>query len=139
VKLDFDNTPLDLVEYWAKRACNWFKLEGGVILKSSNRSYHVVFNRVVSWDRNMHILCWVALESHNDALLRYELLQGIKESSTLRIGPKGGKSPPRVVYRWGKQDMQIRKYLNERKKINKLLKSLRICPLLSFQFRLENS
>jgi hypothetical protein len=27
------------------------------------RSYHVVFNMAVSWDRNLHIVYWVAVES----------------------------------------------------------------------------
>jgi hypothetical protein len=128
VKLDFDNTPLWLVVYWSMRACLWFKLEGGVILRSSKGSYHVVFNRAVSWDRNLHIVCWVALESQNKSLNKYALMQGIKESSTLRVGPKGEKPRPRIVYRWGKQDGQIKKYLRERREIYKILKSLRVCP-----------
>jgi hypothetical protein len=35
-------------------------------------------------------------------------MQGIKESSTLRVGLKGGKPSLRMVYRWGKQDGQIK-------------------------------
>jgi hypothetical protein len=111
-----------------------FKLEGGVILKSSKGSYHVVFNRAVSWDRNLHILCWVAVESQSKALIRYALMQGIKESSTLRVGSKGNKPSPRVVYRWGEQEGQVRAYLAERKAIKKIAKSLRICPLFSYCF-----
>ena len=91
-----------------------FKLEGGVILKSSKGSYHVVFNRAVSWDRNLHILCWVAVESQSKALIRYALMQGIKESSTLRIGPKGDKPRPRIVGRFGNQDKEINEFLNYR-------------------------
>ena len=50
--------------------------------------YHVLFDRSVTWDRNMHIVAWVALESRNLKLQRYLIMQCIKESSTLRFSPK---------------------------------------------------
>jgi hypothetical protein len=125
VKLDFDNTPLWLVVYWSMRVCVWFKLEGGVILKSSKGSFHVIFNRPVSWSRNVHIMDWVGRLSKIESLMNYALMQGIKESSTLRIGPKGGKPSPRVVYRWGNQNGQVKAYLRERRAINKIAKYLR--------------
>jgi hypothetical protein len=59
-------------------------------------------------------------------------MQGIKESSTLRIGPKGGNPCPRVVYRWGEQDGQVKVFLRERREINKITKDLRYCPLIQF-------
>ena len=132
VKLDFDRTPLWLVVYWSMRACMWFKLEGGIILESSKGSYHVVFNRAVSWDRNMHIMCWVAMMSQIKPLIRYALMQGIKESSTLRVGPKGGKPSPRVAYRWGKQDGQVKVYLRERRKINKIAHASRCAHIIRY-------
>jgi hypothetical protein len=46
----------------------WFKLEGFIILKSSENNYHVVFNRRVSWPENMKIVAWVSLLSHNGML-----------------------------------------------------------------------
>jgi len=80
VKLDFDDTPLKIVKYCALRTMSWFKLEGFVIFKSSEKnypvqldgnivfklskkSYLVVFNRKVSWRKNVHIMAWVAIES----------------------------------------------------------------------------
>ena len=132
VKLDFDDTPLWLVVYCSMRACLWFKLEGGVILKSSKGSYHVIFNRPVSWSRNVHIMDWVGRLSKIESVRNYALMQGIKESSTLRVGPKGDKSTPRVAYRWGKQNGQVKAYLRERREINKITKFPRVCPLLSF-------
>lgn len=90
----------------------------GLGLKSSKCSYHVVFNRAVNWDRNMHIICWMALESQIKSLINYAIMQSIKESSTLRVGPKGSKSSPRVVYRWGKLDGRVKFYLmKERRSI----------------------
>jgi hypothetical protein len=124
VKLDFDKTSLWLVVYWSMRACVWFRLEGGIILESSKGSYHVVFNRAVSWDRNLHIVCWVAMMSQIKSLIRYALMQGIKESSTLRVGPKGEKPSPRVVYHWGEQRGQIKEYLKGRREINKIARNL---------------
>jgi len=63
VKLDFDDTPFKTVKYWAVRKCSWFKLEGFIILKSSESHYHVVSSLTVSWTENVHIIAWVAVES----------------------------------------------------------------------------
>ena len=91
VKLDFDDTPFKTVEYWAERACHWFKIESFIILKSSEDHYHVVFNRSVIWRKNIHIMSGVAIKSQIGKMKDYVLMQGIKESSTLRIEPKGEK------------------------------------------------
>lgn len=56
VKPDFDSTPFKEVKYWALRTMEWFKLEGFIILKSSESNYHVVFNRPVTWTENTHIV-----------------------------------------------------------------------------------
>jgi hypothetical protein len=114
IRLDFDNTSLDEVKYWAKRACNWHKLEGFIILRSSERHYHVVFDKTVTWATNMKVMCWVALESGNLNLQKYALMQGIKKTSTLRIGNKGKKKPPKIIFRYGTQDKQISGFLNNR-------------------------
>jgi len=124
VKLDFDDTPFKTVMYWAERACNWFKLEGFIILKSSKNHYHVVFNRRVIWRKNVHIMSWVAIESQIEKLKDYALMQGIKESSTLRIGPKGDKPFPRMVYRYGKQDGEIQNFLKKRKEITRTIERM---------------
>ena len=96
VKLDFDRVPLMLVKYWARRACNFFMLEGFMIFQSSEYSFHVVFNLPVSWEKNVEIMCWVAIESQLEKLRDYVLLQGRKRASTLRVGPKGEKPPPKI-------------------------------------------
>ncbi len=49
VKLDFDDTSFEIVKYWAKRVMRWFRLGGFVILKSSEKCYHVLFGSSVSW------------------------------------------------------------------------------------------
>lgn len=126
VKLDFDDTSFKTVKYWSSRACRFFKLEGFIILKSSRRSYHVIFNRPVNWDRNVHIMDWVARLSKIETLIKYSLMQGIKESSTLRVGPKYKNPSPRIVYRYGKQDKKIKEFLEMRKTIDHISKNLEI-------------
>lgn len=124
IRIDFDNTSLSEVKYWAKRACDWHKLEGYIILESSRRHYHVVFDKTVTWGTNVKVMCWIALESGNLNLQKYVLMQGIKKTSTLRIGNKGEKKPPRTVFRYGAQGRQVQKFLQTRKVILKTLKQL---------------
>ena len=124
VKLDFDNVPYSKVKYWALRTNRWFKLGGFVIFKSSKNNYHVVFNKKVTWERNIHIMDWVALESRYPKLKDYAIMQGIKESSTLRVSPKLEKPSPRIVFRFGKQDQQIKEYQKIRRIIKGIIKKL---------------
>jgi hypothetical protein len=150
VKLDFDETSFSSVKYWALRATKWFKLrgfvilkssekcyhvvfdrvvswfmkwfklKGFVILKSSNKSYHVVFDRKVSWTQNMRVVAWVALQTHNMSLRKWFLMQCIKGCSTLRVSPKREKPPPRIVYRYGKLDQNVKDFLKYREIIKKM-------------------
>jgi hypothetical protein len=124
VKLDFDDVSFKGVKYWAHRTMKWFRLGGFIIIKSSKNNYHVLFDRSVSWKRNLHIVAWVALESGNPKLQKYHLMQCIKESSTLRVSAKKEKPSPRVGFRYGKQDRQIRKFLQCSKRIKRICKQL---------------
>jgi hypothetical protein len=120
VKLDFDETSFSSVKYWALRTMKWFKLKGFIILKSSERCYHVVFDRAVFWKQNMRIVAWVALLSHNKGLAKWFLMQCIKGCSTLRVSSKREKPPPRIAYRHGKQDHNIKDFLRNRKIVKKM-------------------
>jgi hypothetical protein len=51
-------------------------------------------------------------------------MQDIKETNTLRIGSKGDKKPPRIVYRYGSQNNQIKWFLENRAFILQLEKDL---------------
>ena len=84
----------------------------------------VVFNRKVSWKKNVHIGAWFSLLSHNQGLLKWFLMQCIKESSTLRISPKKDKPSPRIVYRYGKQDRQILDFLQCRRLVKNIIRKL---------------
>lgn len=121
VKIDFDRT-FKTTEYWAFRALKRFRLRGFIILKSSEKHYHMVFDRRVSWTKNICIVGWVSVCSRNSKLKDWLAMQCIKGSSTLRVAPKGDKPSPRVVFRYGKQDNQIRKFLRYRKLIERIEK-----------------
>ena len=122
VKLDFDDVSFKVVKYWALRTMKWFKLRGFIILKSSKNHYHVLFDGSVTWKKNLHVMAWVCLESKNEGLKRWFLMQCIKESSTLRVSNKKGKASPRIVFRFGKQDNEIRTFLAWRKCIKSTAK-----------------
>ena len=79
----------------------------------------MVFNRRVDWAENMSIVAWVSLQSNNQNMLRYLRMQCIKKASTLRVGPKGEKPSPRIVYREGNEDTQIKEYLETRNFLKK--------------------
>lgn len=124
VMLDFDNTSFKWVKYWALRTMKWFKLEGFMILKSSENNYHVVFNRTVSWIENMRIVAWVSVETANPDMRKWFLMQCIKEESTLRISLKGNKPKPRIVLRRGRQNDQIKSFLHHRDLIKNIINKL---------------
>jgi hypothetical protein len=120
VKIDFDNKSFKTTKYWAFRTLKRFKLRGFIILKSSEEHYHMVFDRRVSWLKNMGIVGWVAVCSRNSKLKDWLAMQCIKGSSTLRVAPKGDKPSPRVVFRYGSQDHQIKNFLKYRKLIKRM-------------------
>lgn len=85
-------------------------------------NYLVIFDRKVSWNENVKIMNWVALESGNIALQSYVRMQCIKGSSTVRVSRKGSKPIPRIVFRYGSQNSMIKKFLETRSLILGFLK-----------------
>lgn len=78
----------------------------------------MIFDRPVKWETNVKIMNWAALESGNVNLQRYVRMQCIKGTSTARSSVKKGKREkpvPRIVFRFGEQDRQVRKFLETRK------------------------
>jgi hypothetical protein len=122
--LDFDNMTFKTVGYWARRAMRWFDLWGFIILKSSERNYHIVFDRPVSWSENMKVVAWVALLSQRRELQRWLMMQCIKMSSTLRVSNKRDKPSPRIVYREGLEENQIAGFLRYRRKIKDIMRNM---------------
>lgn len=136
VMLDFDDTPFKMVKKYARMAMNFHKLGGLIILKSSEKAYHVVYNRRVTWSENQRIVSWVSYvvcpwlrlsETSQRArtslnILLYQRMQAIKQSSALRTSHKGSKPSPRIVYREGEQDDRIASYLEKRRLLKKVSK-----------------
>ncbi len=125
VKLDFDDESLKTVKYWAFRATRWFRLRGFIILTSNKNHYHVVFDRKVSWEDNLSALGWFSVLSHNPKLKDYLVMQCVKRTSTLRVAPKDDKPAPRIVFRHGIQDNQIRIFLKYRTLIKRIQRSFK--------------
>jgi len=115
VKLDLDNMSFDRVEYWARATTKRFRLRGFMILKSSKNSYHVVFDKPVSWVKNVAIVAWVCLMTKHRRLTEWLIMQCIKQASTLRIAPKKQKPTPKIVYCRGTRNHGIASYLAYRK------------------------
>ena len=135
VKVDWDERFLCEVKRFCKIMVKRFPVLGGgfIILQSSVKtrkirndvfteiaysykspSYHTVFNGVVSKDELESILAWLCLFTKDWNLIIWFLLQLHKRTYTLRIGFKGKKKPPKIVYRYGNQDKQIAKFLENR-------------------------
>lgn len=119
VKLDLDNLPFQTVKHWAIWVIEQFDLEGALILKTSRNHYHAIFNRTVSWTENVRIMAFTCLASKIQSLNKWFLLQCIKRESTLRVSPKHSKPSPRIVYRQGNQNVEIRNYLRGRRYIKR--------------------
>jgi len=127
VKLDFDDSKsFKSVKYWALKTNEKFKLGGGIILKSSEDGYHVVFDCYVSWVKNLSIMAWVAILSKSVPMLRYLAMQCIKGASTLRVSPNSNqdKLAPRLVYRFGCQDHAVKDFLRYRRLIKRIYRSV---------------
>jgi len=127
VKLDLDNMPFKWVKYWSVKTLKQFRLRGLIILKSSASSYHVVFDRPVPWSKNVGIVAWVCLVTKHRRLTEWLVMQLIKKGSTLRVSSKKDKSPPRLIYRYGEQEQQVKDFLQFRK-LGKALARAEIDP-----------
>jgi len=124
VKLDLDEMSFRSARYWADLVLEKFGQNGYIILKSSEKHYHVVFDRYVSWEENLSIIGWVAILSKSVHLLRYLAMQCIKMSSALRVAPKGDKPSPRIVDKFGSQENAIKDFLRHRQLIKRIYRSV---------------
>ena len=124
VMLDLDEMSFKLVLYWAMFALEKFKLNGFIILKSSENCYHVVFDRYLPREETLSVMAWVAIISKSIPTLRYLAMQCIKMSNTLRVAPKRDKSSPIPVCRYGSQNHAIKDFLEYRQLIKKIYRSL---------------
>lgn len=104
--LDLDNTPYLITKRIANYLLKTHKLEGYIIIKSSEKNYHVVFNKYIrSWKKILQIVF------NQTKCARWGIWQAKKGELTLRISKKLGKNKPKIVYKYGKQDKLIAEYM----------------------------
>lgn len=116
--LDLDNTHLPEAKKIAQILLSQFKLEGFLILRSSQKSYHVIFNKPLTWRVALQVIFSAEpcrKRYHNR--LSWAEMQAKKGAATLRIGPKCRKKSPYSVFKVGKQDKEIKDYLKLKKKL----------------------
>jgi len=103
--LDLDNMKYKKALRIAETLLKRHKLEGFLLIRSSYKNYHVVFNRYLSWKTITKILFSLY------ECVRWAVFQ-IKEGQlTLRVSKKNGKDKPKIVGHIGKTDKLIKDYL----------------------------
>jgi len=105
VVLDLDNMKFKKAKWLAQKLCRQYKLEGYLLIKSSEKNYHVVFNRYLTWKTITKIIF-----SQYEAL-RWAVFQMPHGYLTLRISRKNGKNKPKILLKIGKTDKLIKDYL----------------------------
>ena len=105
VLLDLDNMTFRKAKWIAETILKKYRLQGFLLVKSSEKSYHVVFNRYLSWKKITEVL----FSMHE--CVRYAVQQMQNGHLTLRISPKNGRNKPKILMEVGKQDKLIKEYL----------------------------
>jgi hypothetical protein len=124
--LDLDNATLGETKKIALKYYNRFKLEGYIILRSSQNNYHVVFNKYLSWRKTLEYLFKIVWYFHyhkhgiKPSLTSWAILQACKTSETLRISTKKHKRKPVVVALYGKTDKLIKDFLEYRSEVERV-------------------
>ena len=110
VLLDLDHTTENRVIMLADYLFRKYGLEGYQIMQSSTHNYHVIFNKPVTWTHALSIMAMATYIFKKDKLVRWVILQTIKQSATLRLTQKMSKPSPRLVLQIGKTDKTIKEY-----------------------------
>jgi len=112
--MDLDNMTYRKVRWLARTLCREHKLEGYIIVRSSERSYHLIFNRFLTWKTITTILgkMWEAQ--------RWFVFQLREGYLTLRVSTKNGKNKPKIVFKTGKTNKLIADYMDVYEHFRKL-------------------
>lgn len=105
VLLDLDNMTRKKAEWTANTLMQKYELEGYLLVQSSSKSYHLIFNKYVSWKTITRILF------DRYECVRYAVMQMQNDHLTLRISRKNGKNKPKILLMEGKTDKLIKDYL----------------------------
>lgn len=103
--LDFDNMTQGKARRLAQALMKRYKLEGYLLIKSSDKSYHVVFNRYLTWKTILQVVFSLVV------CITWGVHQARKGYLTLRISRKNNKNKPKIVRKVGKTDKLINEYL----------------------------
>jgi len=103
--LDLDNMKYKKAKWTAESLLKDYKLEGFLLIRSSKKNYHVVFNRYLRWKTITKILFSMY------ECVRYAVFQMKEGKLTLRISKKNGKDKPKILRQVGKTDKLIKDYL----------------------------
>jgi hypothetical protein len=113
--LDLDNCAYRQALHWARTLDKRFNLKGFIIMRSSAKNYHVIFDRRMPWRDVLRVIFSCPLcRRRSRGRLSWAELQAIKGAATLRISNKGRKGPPKIVYRYGSQSHEIKRYFRVR-------------------------
>ena len=105
VILDLDNMKFKKAKWLAQSLCKRYELEGYLLIKSSEKNYHVVFNRYLKW-RTITKIVFNQYEA-----LRWAVFQMQSGYLTLRISRKNGRNKPKILLKVGKADKLVKDYL----------------------------
>lgn len=75
------------------------------MIRSSDKNYHVVFNKYLSWKTITKIIF------NQYEALRWAVFQMQSGYLTIRVSMKNGKNKPKILLRVGKQDKLVKDYL----------------------------
>jgi len=75
------------------------------LIRSSDKNYHVVFNKYLSWKTITKIIF------NQYEALRWAVFQMQSGYLTIRVSMKNGKNKPKILLRVGKQDKLVKDYL----------------------------
>ena len=105
VLLDLDNMTFKKAKWITETLTKEYKLEGFLLVKSSAKSYHAVFNKYLSWKTITEVLF------SRYECVRYAVQQIQNGDLALRISRKNGKDRPKILLKVGKTDKLIKDYL----------------------------
>jgi len=112
--IDLDNMKYKKALWIAETLLQRYKLEGFLLIRSSHKNYHVVFNRYLSWRTITKIL----FSLHE--CVRWAVFQMKEGQLTLRISKKNNKDKPKILLKAGKTDKLITDYLEIYEKFKNL-------------------
>jgi hypothetical protein len=103
--IDLDNMKFRKALFIADNLLEKHRLEGYLLIKSSHKNYHVVFNRYLRW-KTITKLLFSQYEC-----IRYAVFQMKEGKLTLRVSTKNGKDKPKIILERGKTDKLCADYM----------------------------